>query len=84
MEPHPFILPQVCKHIKHMLCMAYLVYECIHVCMHMYIYTMPLVLKAAGMIKTARWLLSNDTTGKLITATDESQDTPAHDAADNG
>ena len=39
---------------------------------------------ATGQLKTARWLIDSDVGGTLVNSKDNSGDTPAHDAADNG
>ena len=39
---------------------------------------------ATGQVLTARWLIDSDIGGTLVNTKDNSGDTPAHDAADNG
>ena len=42
------------------------------------------ILPATGQVKTSKWLIDSDVGGTLINCKDNSGDTPAHDAADNG
>ena len=45
---------------------------------------LPISHSAAGMVKTALWLINSDVGGTLIHAKDKNGDTPGHDAAENG
>ena len=38
---------------------------------------------AAGVTRTAKWIVNCDSSGYLIGVTDNNGDTPAHDAAEN-
>lgn len=45
---------------------------------------MIIMFAATGQVNTSKWLIDSDMGGTLISSKDNSGDTPAHDAADNG